>query len=252
MSCPDRLETQAWLDNERDDARAAKAAHHVEGCAECRELREQSAGLRDLIRRNATRHRAPASLVSRVRSTLDRASSAPVPPHRAARRRGFWFGAAAGSGITALAAGLAFLALLPPFAGSLVETVTEAHVRALISGRAIAVASSNHHTVKPWFAGRVPLSPPVADFAADGFALAGGRVENVDGFPAAVVVYRHGAHEIDLYVWTGDRRRLPTAGLYHGYRSRFWTGRDLDFAAVSDMEGAELDRFVALVKAERE
>jgi anti-sigma factor RsiW len=132
------------------------------------------------------------------------------------------------------------------------RSLVDAHTRALMSGHVIEVASSNHHTVKPWFAGRVPVSPPVADFAADGFALAGGRIDKVAGSAAAVVVYRHGAHEIDLFVWPDRGSRLPASGVRHGYHAVFWKNGDLDFAAVSDMQSNELSRFVELVKGERE
>src|SRR5581483_4818673 len=115
--------------------------------------------------------------------------------------------------------------------------------------RAIEVASSNHHTVKPWFAGRVAISPPVADFAEEGFALAGGRTDTIARTRAAVVVYRHGKHLIDLFVWADDGAALPREGVRHGYHSLFWKKGDLDFAAVSDADPAELKKFAALVRA---
>jgi len=96
------------------------------------------------------------------------------------------------------------------------------------------------------------VSPPVADFAQEGFALVGGRAGNVAGSQTAVVVYRHGAHMIDLFVWADRGSRLPPMAVRHGYRSQFWRSGDLDFAAVSDTQGAELERFVQLVKSERE
>jgi anti-sigma factor RsiW len=127
-----------------------------------------------------------------------------------------------------------------------------AHTRALMQDREIQVVSTDHHTVKPWFAGRIPLSPPVADFAAQGFTLTGGRLDRVAGSPAAVVVYRHGKHEIDLFVWSDRGSALPSAGLSHGYHSIFWKSQDLDFAAVSDTAVPELASFAKLVQAEPE
>ena len=121
-----------------------------------------------------------------------------------------------------------------------------------MSGHTIEVVSSNHHTVKPWFAGRVPLSPPVADFAKEGFTLAGGRADDVAGARTAVVVYRHGNHEIDLFVWTDKGSRLPADATTHGYHTVFWKKSDLDFAAVSDMDESELHKFTSLVKSEPE
>lgn len=165
---------------------------------------------------------------------------------------GFWLGALGGMGASALATAITLFLLLPPSPASLVKSVEQAHVRALMEGRTVMVASSNHHTVKPWFAGRAPLSPPVADFAAQGFALAGGRTDTILGSPAAVIAYRHGRHEIDLFVWADRGSHLPQGGLSHGYHVRFWRSGDLDFAAVSDVDPSELEKFVHLVDAERE
>jgi anti-sigma factor RsiW len=115
-------------------------------------------------------------------------------------------------------------------------------------GQAIQVASTSHHTVKPWFAGRVLISPPVADFAREGFVLAGGRVDEIAGARAAVVVYRHGHHTIDLFVWADRGAPLPKESIIRGYRALFWKRGDLDFAEVSDMGGAETQQFAQLAK----
>lgn len=251
MTCPEYLRTQSLLDGELDESDARDAERHVQACAECQQTRTETDALGHYIRHDATRHRAPQALVARIHAALD-AEEPRITRATRIHKRSFWFGAAGGAGISALAAGLAFLMLLPPTAASLTQAVTDAHIRALMGGHVIEVASSNHHTVKPWFAGRVPVSPPVTDFAQDGFALAGGRADMVAGSLAAVVVYRHGAHEIDLFVWANSGVPLPASGLRHGYRSQFWQSGDLDFAAVSDMQGSELSKFVQLVKGARE
>jgi anti-sigma factor RsiW len=118
-----------------------------------------------------------------------------------------------------------------------------------MSGRVIAVASSDHHTVKPWFAGRIDISPPVRDFASEGFKLTGGRLDKAGGAPAAVVVYQHGRHEVDLFVWADRGSSLPAHIVRHGYHAMFWKSGDLNFAAVSDTAAPELARFVQLVRA---
>jgi anti-sigma factor RsiW len=251
MTCHELLRTQAYLDGQLDGAAAAEAERHMQGCLDCQAFSAEAAHLSDAVRRNLVRHRAPAHLRARVASALPRERpSAKMLPFRLGR--GFWAGAASGVGVSALAAGFAILAILPPSAQTLAQAVTDAHTGALMSGRVIAVASSNHHTVKPWFAGRVPLSPPVADFAPQGFALTGGRRDTVAGNPAAVVVYRHGNHEIDLFVWAKARGPLPKETVTRGYRALFWSKGDLDFAAVSDMDKAELHKFAQLVQREPE
>ena len=264
MSCPELLRTQAFLDGELDDKAAAEVERHLENCAECRALSTGVAGLSEAVRREVPRYRAPASLHSRVDAALDNENGAQKVVQFNARRRSFWFGAASGIGASALAAAFAALMILPPSAATLAQSVTDAHTQALMSGYTIQVASSSHHTVKPWFARRVPVSPPVADFANQGFPLAGGRVAlaihslpkpvlaAMAGSRAAVVVYGHGGHEIDLFVWADRGARLPGQSTRHGYHSVFWKSGDLDFAAVSDTERAELSKFVSLVRGEAE
>jgi anti-sigma factor RsiW len=248
MSC-ERLETtSAYVDGELDASACAEAERHIAGCAECQALVAVAGEASELLRGSAARLTASGELRSRIARRLDveEAKVVRLKPGR------FWIGALSGLGASAIAASLA-LAVLPLLsARSLTDGLADAHVQALMQARTIAVASSNHHTVKPWFAGRAPLSPPVADFAAQGFPLAGGRVDTVAGRKAAVVVYRHGAHEIDLFVWTRDRAAMPGQAERRGYHLVSWTSGDLAFAAVSDVQKDELERFVRLVKAERE
>lgn len=250
MSCPEILHTQSWLDGELDDSGSAKAKAHAETCPRCRAFVADAAALRERVRRDAVRHLAPPGLAARISRAFD------GDPSRVSRRRsewrGFLLGAIGGVGASAVAAAIALLVLVGPSPAPLLESVAQAHVNALMNGRTIVVASSNHHKVKPWFAGRVPLSPPVADFAAEGFPLAGGRTDKIANLPAAVLAYRHGLHEIDLFVWSGGPSRLPSGGVWHGYHAVFWKNGDLDYAAVSDTEPSELAKFVQLVKGERE
>jgi anti-sigma factor RsiW len=251
MTCPELLRTQACLDGELEGAAATEAERHIESCAECQAFSADAAQLSDAMRRELVRHRTPAHLHARIAAALDaERPSAKILSFKSGRT--FWTGAASGVGLSALAAGFAILALLPPSAGTLAQSVADAHTQALMSGRVIEVASSSHHTVKPWFAGRVPLSPPVADFAQQGFTLTGGRADEIAGSRAAVVVYRHGRHEVDLFVWADARTSLPQETVTRGYRSLFWKRGDLDFAAVSDMDDRELHKFVQLIQSEPE
>lgn len=250
MNCPEEPRSQSWFDGALAESESARAKAHIEGCAQCTASVESAANLRELIRRDALRYRAPQHLAARIARAID--GDALRVSHRRSGWRGFWLGTIGGVGASALAAAIALLVLLPPSPNSLLESVAQAHVNALMGGRTVAVASSNHHAVKPWFAGRVPLSPPVADFAAEGFTLAGGREDTIAGVPAAVLAYRHGRHEIDLFVWADRRSRLPAGGVWHGYHAMFWKSGDLDYAAVSDTESSELAKFAHLVKGERE
>jgi anti-sigma factor RsiW len=244
MSCEDLLKTQSYLDGELTGAQAAEAERHLQSCTECQAFAARAADLSDALRK-APRHAAPAHLRAAVRARLDKEPARFSP-------RSFWMGASAGAGMSALAAGFALLALLPPSLATLTQSVADAHVRALTGGKTIMVASSNHHTVKPWLAAHAGLSPPVTDFASEGFALTGGRVDEVAGRPAAVMVYAHGNHEVDLFAWPDRGARLPEPGVARGFRTSFWKAGDMDFAAVSDVDGAAFAKFVALARAQRE
>jgi len=256
MTCPELLHTQAFIDGEVDAAQAVDVERHIAECEECQAFCGDAAALSDAIRTSATRHVAPAELRRRIATALEEEDGADIvrPDWRAASasRRSFWQGALGGAAVTGLAASLAILVMLPPSAPTLVDRVTDAHTRALMSGHAIAVVSSDHHTVKPWFAGRIDISPPVQDFAAQGFKLTGGRVDKVAGAAAAVLTYQHGRHEIDLFVWADRGSTLPTGAVRHGYHLMFWRSGDLNFAAVSDTAVPELANFVQLVRSEPE
>ena len=239
MACEQSLHVQAYLDGELDAADALKVERHLESCAECQALAADHAEMKAALA-GASYHRADAALRAKISRALD-AQSKP-----ARRRSGFWLGAGSGAGAVVIAAVIAFFLLLP--ANALVNDLAEAHLRSLMGNHLIDVASSDRHTVKPWFAGHADVSPPARDFAADGFTLVGGRADYVHGARAAVVVYRHGAHVINLFAWADHGGGLPRGGMRDGYRMLFWKQDDLDFAAVSDITQSELDAFAALVK----
>jgi len=243
MSPDHLLNTQSFLDGELGGAEAAEAERHFQTCAECQAFAAGAADLSDALRH--ARHSAPAHLRASVLARLD---SEPVR----FSPKSFWMGAAGGAGVSALAAGFALMLLLPPTLATLTRSVADAHARALTGGHAIMVASSNHHTVKPWLAAHAGLSPPVTDFAADGFTLTGGRVDEVAGQPAAVVTYAHGNHEVDLFAWPRRGMPLPEPGMARGFRVAFWKSGDMNFAAVSDMDQASFEKFVTLARAQRQ
>jgi anti-sigma factor RsiW len=239
MECEQSLHVQAYLDGELDAADVLKVEQHLESCAQCQALAADHATLKAALT-HASYHRADVALRAKIGRALDRETKP------AGRRPGFWLGAGSGAGGMAIAAVLAFMLFLP--ADPLVNDLAEAHLRSLMADHLIDVASSDHHTVKPWFAGHADVSPPAEDFKTEGFTLVGGRADYVHGSRAAVVVYRHGAHVINLFAWADRNTRLPRADSRDGYRMAFWKQNDLDLAAVSDVDQAELDRFVALVK----
>jgi anti-sigma factor RsiW len=242
MSCDRQLRTQAYFDGELDAAAALEVEKHLETCAECAAVLEQTESVRRLVREQASYHRASDALRTRVTEAA---------PARTASRwyRSVWAGAAGGVAATAMAAALAFFVLLPPAAEPLIADVTNAHLRSIASAHLIDVESSDRHTVKPWLAVHADLSPPVADFAAQGFKLVGGRVDFLEGRRAAVTVYRHGAHIVNVFAWPQYDESLPEFATRNGYHIVFWRAGDLTFCAVSDTSVDDILALAKLLKA---
>jgi anti-sigma factor RsiW len=245
MSCNfPREHAHAWLDGELSVEAMLEAERHARECASCAAEYRRALTLRSALREGGLVAVPPASLEARVRARL-------AAERRSSWRRGVpqWAAIAA-----ALVIGAALTALLMPFRASLSmrgldEALVGAHVRALMKGPLVEVVSSDRHAVKPWFAGKVDLSPRVKDLADRGYPLSGGRVDDVSGRRVAVLAYTHRRHEIDLFVWVASAPAPGvTMGVSRGYHVARWTEGDLGYAAVSDMEDEELRTFVDLVR----
>ena len=136
---------------------------------------------------------------------------------------------------------------LPPSADPLLDELVGAHVRSLTPDHLIDVVSTDRHTVKPWFAGHADVSPAVADFEPQGYRLTGGRADYVDRQRAAVVVYRHGPHVINVFSWAADRS-VPENTTRNGYHLAFWKTGNVLNCAVSDTGWDELLGLVHLLQ----
>jgi anti-sigma factor RsiW len=245
MACAEALRVQAYFDGELDAGAALEIEQHLAHCGDCAGLLQDLKAMRGALRAGLTYYRADESLRSRVAKVFARSGAA---EGRTQHRRPFWQGLASGIAGTAIAASLAVFAVLPLQSDPLVADIVNAHMRSLMSDHLIDVASSDHHTVKPWFSSHADVSPPVADFVAESFRLVGGRADFVDGHRASVVVYRHGGHVINVFAWASGGARLPAPASRDGYHLLFWRQGTLDFAAVSDMAGDEMADFVRLLK----
>jgi anti-sigma factor RsiW len=249
MLCPDSLRVQAYFDGEADAVTAADIERHMERCDECRTLHRGLEQLRTVLRRDLPHTQIPPALRARVMRALDKERPIDTPQRRARptwRTRPFWMGATSGGlGMAAVAATLAFLLLSPQLATPVVDEVLGAHVNSLLSTHLIDVVSTDQHTVKPWFAGHTDVSPLVADFEPQGYKLVGGRVDYLEHQRAAVVVYRHGAHVINVFSWAATQRSVPGKLTRNGYHLVFWKAGDLQYCAVSD---TGLDELLGLVR----
>jgi len=251
--CPESLRVQAYFDAEVDVMSALEIERHVERCADCRTLHQALEQLRADLRRNLSPLEIPPALRARIDKVLDaeRDSSSPPPtePERLNwRTRAFWVGAGSGLGTAAMAAMLAVLWIAPSVTTPVADQLVSAHVNSLLSTHLIDVVSTDQHTVKPWFAGHTDVSPIVADFEPEGYKLIGGRIDYLEHQRAAVVVYRHGPHVINVFSWAGERSAAPGNTTRNGYRLVFWTSENLEYCAVSDTGWDELLGLVRLLK----
>jgi anti-sigma factor RsiW len=246
------LLVHAYFDDELDAAETASIQQHLRGCAECQALLADLQQTRAKLK-SAPLERAPASLRTGIEALLD---AEPVAASTRGRARAgwwsrpFWSGAIAGVGTAAAVASLILFVLMPAAAAPIVDHLVTAHLRSLKGRELIAVVSSEQHTVKPWFAGRADVAPIVADFAADGYPLAGGRADEVSGHRAAVLVYRHGAHVVNVFSWPAKSLALPRSTMRQGYRLLFWRIGDVAYCAVSDTGWSELSALKVLMDAQ--
>jgi anti-sigma factor RsiW len=236
----------AYMDQELDVVDALAVEHHLARCAACRlELEEQrSASLR--TRQGARYFEAPPALQARLMRAMPQASA---PRMRPAPLHPYWMQAAAACAlIVALAWGIG-----SDRGGTgqrlLSDELVASHVRSLQVDHLADVASSDRHTVKPWFIGKLDFAPPVVDLAPQGFPLVGGRLDYVGGRDVAVLVYRRSRHPINVYVWPGaELPASPQTTRVQGYRLVRWSAGGMDYAALSDVAEADLAQFVAALR----
>jgi anti-sigma factor RsiW len=192
---------------------------------------------------------APAHLRSRIEALVAAPASRVVSIREFMRptRRWFFGGFAAGSALSAaVAASVVLTVLRNDQSQTIADEVVSAHIRSLQAGHLMDVETSDRHTVKPWFNGRVDVAPPVVDLTAESFTLLGGRLDYIDNEPVAAIVYQRRKHVINLFVaqHLGGRHARTVAESIQGYNVRHWSQDGLDFWVVSDLAGDELDEFV--------
>jgi anti-sigma factor RsiW len=253
MPCAESLRVQAYFDSELDALAAADVERHSDACAECGALLKDLEQTRTALRQDLPYASAPPALRARIIRSLDQESAVRSPRLDRERLtnwrpRPFWKGAFSGIGGTAIAASIAFFLLAPPVTNPVLDDLVSAHVRSLMPDHLIDVVSTDKHTVKPWFAGHTDVSPVVADFDQQGYRLIGGRADYFDHQRAAVVVYQHASHVINVFSWVADQRGLPKNTTRNGYHLAFWRTGNLVYCAVSDIAWDELLGLVRLVQ----
>jgi anti-sigma factor RsiW len=257
MDCKETQELlPAHVDRELGLPEAIEIDRHLHSCAACHgEFVEQSA-LRAAVKRQGTYFRAPGDLEARIMAALPVEGESPVAPTKHGWRwLGPWTWLNLGGALAAAVAlfwSVGLYLALPSADDLIADEVVASHVRSLMANHIADVASSDQHTVKPWFSGKLDFSPTVTDLTGQGFPLIGGRLDYVDHRPVAALVYRHRQHLINVYVWpAGDRRDSAPRTLSHqGYHLVHWVGGGMVHWVISDVNLRELMELVGTLSGQ--
>jgi anti-sigma factor RsiW len=250
MKCDEsKVMLHALIDGELDAGHARDVEAHVASCAGCGEKFAAFRTMHDVMSTASLKETAPAHLRTRIEALMATPASRVVSIRQFMQptRRSFFGGFAIGSALSAaVAVSLVLTVIRGDQEQAVADEVVSAHIRSLQVGHLMDVATSDQHTVKPWFNGRVDIAPPVIDLTAESFTLLGGRLDYIDSEPIAAVVYQRRKHVINLFVaqHLGTRHTRGVNESIQGYNVRHWSQNGLDFWAVSDLAGDELDEFV--------
>jgi anti-sigma factor RsiW len=247
---------QAYADGQLSPAEALEIERHLTGCDNCTTAYRSQHALSAAIGEASLYHQAPATLRDRLADTLaDGAGSIPMPARPSApRRHPMWWRS------LSLAASAIFLVVLTATVVSrwnqtapeeqTLHDVISSHIRSLMVNHLADVPSSDQHTVKPWFNGKLDFSPSVKDLASDGFPLIGGRIDVIDDRPVAALIYRRHKHYINLFIWpSGQESASQEMTSRRGYNVIHWTQSGMTCWAVSDVNRGELEEFTRLARS---
>jgi anti-sigma factor (TIGR02949 family) len=250
MSCEQaRTYIDAYVDHELNATAALEIERHLNECPECRTVYQTYGRVRGSVKTKLPYFQAPKHLSQRVRGRLEREQHASV--------RGNWFDAkhswALAAGVLILL-GLGFLlvrnALSRDGAQLLAEEAVASHIRSLMANHLVDVISSDQHTVKPWFNGKLDFAPVVEDLSSRGFPLVGGRLDYLNERPVAALVYKRRQHSINLFIWpsakAGSRVEIVTI---RGYHVAHGVQSQMAYWAVSDLNSNELTKFLEDVES---
>lgn len=248
-AAPDRcsrwqLMLHGFLDGELDAAHSLELEQHLTTCPHCAGQLERFRALKQVVSQKGVRWRAPDHVRAQVLAAIAREAAMQAQPPVSTWDKVFgwirqWLFVPS---LAALAASL--LLVLAPIQNraSIPEEVVAGHVRSLLADHLTDVATSDQHTVKPWFNGKIDFSPPVVDLASQGFPLVGGRVDYVDSRVVAALIYRRRGHLINVFVWPAPPT-ATTATSRDGYNIEHWSKDGLTFWAVSDATADEISGF---------
>ncbi|MFY9801746.1 MAG: anti-sigma factor [Candidatus Acidiferrales bacterium] len=253
MACNDTQRLlPAYFDGELDPLRSAEFEEHLRSCAECSREFAQHEALRESLRSANLYERAPESLRAKIRAQLPREMQPNLKPSSTGRRAVIEWLAVAAAIFIAMVLGAR---MMPEIGGRqqtnlLSEQIVASHIRSLQPGHLYDVQSTDQHTVKPWFDGKLDFAPPVRNLADQGFPLVGGRLDYLDHRDVAALVYQRQKHFINVFVWPSEAKTMQLAAVQtiRGYNIVCWQRDAMNFCAASDLNAAELQRFAQLLQ----
>ncbi len=243
----------AYVDKELSLSENVDFEAHLNDCTDCQQVYDEQLNISNSIKQNALYFNAAPQFQQHVIETLTTESK----PKNFSNFWSFnWINDWGSKGT--LTASLALLVLssslllaLPTTQEKLTEALIDNHVRSLQVDHLSDVISTDKHTVKPWFLGKIDFAPPVIDLAAAGYTLDGGRLDYVDKRNVAVIIYHHDKHPINLYVWPNSEAETEVkSASKNGYHLAYWRGGGMSYWAISDLESAKLVDFANALKAE--
>jgi len=249
MDCKEAAKLiDGYTDGELDLVRNLEVERHLQECAHCSQESQSHQALRDRIKASAPYFKAPEELQRRLQLSIRKAAKSEAAGHMLRNR---WVSLAAPLAAAAIVV-LALVPLLkgPPAEEFLAREVLAGHVRSLMADHLSDVASSDRHTVKPWFNGKLDFSPAVVDLAQEGFPLVGGRLDYLNNRPVAALIYHRQKHVINLFIWpaTGRSDSDVKQETRQGYHLFHWTRSGMTYWAISDVEENQLQEFVQQVQ----
>ena len=236
----------AYVDGELDLANARETERLLQSCADCRGTERAIRELRSALTSDAPAYRAPAHLRRNVRAALRREAKS------TRQTLSPWLVFATGAAFAAVLIGAVLFQTMPGVRGNtIVDQVVASHVRSLLAAHLVDVVSSDQHTVKPWFDGKIDFAPEVRDLSANAFPLLGGRLDYLDDKTLVALVYQRNKHPINLFITPAptSRSTSPKVMTRRGYNVFAWTNNGMNYWAVSDLNQAELSEFTELVRA---
>jgi len=237
-----------YLDHELDTATAANVTAHLSGCADCKRLHDEAKLLRASVKAHAPYYPAPDVLVQRIFSD-PRLQTTPTKRflERLRNTSRTWF-APVFSGMALAMAAVLYVAT-PSSEQPWIDEAVSSHVRSLMAEHLNDVASSDRHTVKPWFMGKLDFSPPVFDYSPQGYPLLGGRLDYLQHQTTAALSYGHAKHIINVFILPTTETDKPRQDISsRGYNIVSWQRNHMRFIVVSDLEKGELEAFSQLVE----